>query len=78
MPSERSVRIVIMCVSPPALQEQYAGMRDIFKKTLYLLKLLARENEAVQHHIFERLDILLEVRVVESDLAIALTEVRSC
>ncbi|KAK7504550.1 hypothetical protein BaRGS_00004036, partial [Batillaria attramentaria] len=57
------------------LLEQYAGMTDIFKKTLYLLKLLARENEAVQHHIFERLDILLEVRVVESDLAIALTEV---
>ena len=53
-------------------------MRDIFRKTLYLLKLLARENEAVQLHIFERLDILLEVRVVESDLAIALTEVRSC
>lgn len=53
-------------------------MRDIFRKTLYLLKLLARENEVVQHHIFERLDILLEVRVVESDLAIALTEVSSC
>ncbi|XP_076470932.1 inositol 1,4,5-trisphosphate-gated calcium channel ITPR2-like isoform X2 [Babylonia areolata] len=59
----------------PKLLEQYAGMTDIFKKTLYLLKLLARENETVQHHIFERLDILLEVRVVESDLAIALAEV---
>lgn len=56
-------------------QEQYAGMTDIFKKTLYLLRLLARENDAVQHHIFERLDILLEVRVVESDLAMALREV---
>lgn len=50
-------------------------MRDIFRKTLYLLKLLAKENDRVQHHIFERLDVLLEVRVVESDLAVALREV---
>ncbi|XP_071092410.1 inositol 1,4,5-trisphosphate-gated calcium channel ITPR3-like isoform X4 [Haliotis cracherodii] len=57
------------------LLEQYKGMRDIFRKTLYLLKLLAKENDRVQHHIFERLDVLLEVRVVESDLAIALREV---
>ncbi|XP_055955374.1 inositol 1,4,5-trisphosphate receptor type 1 [Patella vulgata] len=59
------------------LFEQYAGMNAVFKKTLYLLKLLARENDKVQHHIFERLDVLLEVRVVESDLAIALREVFS-
>lgn len=51
-------------------------MTSVFRKTLYLLKLLARENEAVQLHIFERLDILLDVRVVESELAIALREVR--
>uniref|UniRef100_A0A2C9LYN3 RIH domain-containing protein n=1 Tax=Biomphalaria glabrata TaxID=6526 RepID=A0A2C9LYN3_BIOGL len=50
-------------------------MTSVFRKTLYLLKLLARENEAVQMHIFERLDILLDVRVVESELAIALREV---
>ena len=53
----------------------YGGMTDIFKKAFYLLKLLARENMRVQHHIMERLDILLDVRVVESDLAIALKEV---
>ncbi|ESO91009.1 hypothetical protein LOTGIDRAFT_163525 [Lottia gigantea] len=41
------------------------------------LFLLARENERVQFYIFERLDVLLEVRVVESDLAIALREVFS-
>ncbi|XP_041375499.1 inositol 1,4,5-trisphosphate receptor type 3-like [Gigantopelta aegis] len=57
------------------LLEQYAGMNQIFKKTLYLLKLLARENDRVQYHIFERLDVLLDVRVVESDLAMALSEV---
>ena len=57
------------------LQKIYGGMTDIFKKAFYLLKLLARENYRVQHHIMERLDILLDVRVVESDLAIALKEV---
>ena len=57
------------------LQKIYGGMTDIFKKAFYLLKLLARENVRVQHHIMERLDILLDVRVVESDLAIALKEV---
>ncbi|WAR13356.1 ITPR1-like protein, partial [Mya arenaria] len=41
----------------------YGGMTDIFKKAFYLLKLLARENHRVQHHIMERLDILLDVRV---------------
>lgn len=50
-------------------------MQDIFKKTLHLLKLLARENERVQLHLFERIDILLDVRIVESDLAISLKEV---
>ncbi|KAL4233980.1 hypothetical protein ACF0H5_005635 [Mactra antiquata] len=53
----------------------YGGMTDIFKKAFYLLKLLSKENFRVQHHIMERLDILLDVRVVESDLAIALKEV---
>ena len=56
-------------------QEQYGGMKEVFRKTLYLLKLLAKENNAVQTHIFDRLDVLLDVRVAESDLAIALKEV---
>ena len=50
-------------------------MKDVFKKTFHLVKLLARENERVQLHLFERIDILLDVRIVESDLAIALKEV---
>lgn len=50
-------------------------MKEVFRKTLYLLKLLAKENNAVQTHIFDRLDVLLDVRVAESDLAIALKEV---
>ncbi|KAK3086885.1 hypothetical protein FSP39_024881 [Pinctada imbricata] len=57
------------------LLKQYGGMKDVFKKTFHLVKLLARENERVQLHLFERIDILLDVRVVESDLAIALKEV---
>ncbi|KAL4233979.1 hypothetical protein ACF0H5_005634 [Mactra antiquata] len=59
----------------PKLLTQYGGMTDIFKKAFYLLKLLAKENFRVQYHIMERLDILLEVRVVEPDLAIALKEI---
>jgi len=35
---------------------------------------MARENNRVQAHIMDRLDILLDIRVVESDLAIALKE----
>ncbi|XP_021341779.1 inositol 1,4,5-trisphosphate receptor type 2-like [Mizuhopecten yessoensis] len=57
------------------LMELYRGMKDVFKKTFHLVKLLARENDRVQFHLFDRLDVLLDVRVVESDLAIALKEV---
>ncbi|VDI71716.1 Hypothetical predicted protein [Mytilus galloprovincialis] len=57
------------------LLELYRGMRDVFQKTFQLVKLLARENAHVQHHLFERIDVLLDVRVVESDLALALKEV---
>ena len=56
-------------------QEQYSGMKKVFQKTLYLLRLLIRENEAVQFRIFNNLDILLDVQVVPSDLALALKEV---
>ncbi|XP_060552412.1 inositol 1,4,5-trisphosphate receptor type 2-like [Ruditapes philippinarum] len=59
----------------PKLMSVYSGMADIFKKSFYLLKLLARENFSVQYKIMERLDIMLNVKVVESDLAIALKEV---
>lgn len=67
----------VLCqdIDTKLLQEQYGGMKEVFRKTLYLLKLLAKENNAVQTHIFDRLDVLLDVRVAESDLAIALKEV---
>ena len=47
----------------------------ILKKCLGLLKALARGNDFVQLRMFERLDILLKIKVVESDVAIALKEV---
>jgi hypothetical protein len=50
------------------------GMATIFKKTLYLMELLARENSAVQETLFEHIDNLLEVQIVPSNLAIALKE----
>lgn len=52
------------------------GMATIFKKTLYLMELLARENSAVQETLFEHIDDLLEVQIVPSNLAIALKEAR--
>jgi len=58
------------------MQEQYRGMETILKKCLKLLKALARGNDLVQLRMFERLDNLLRIKVVEADLAIALKEVR--
>lgn len=52
-------------------------MATIFKKTLYLMELLARENSAVQETLFEHIDDLLEVQIVPSNLAIALKEVNN-
>lgn len=57
-------------------QEQYRGLEVILKKCLRLLKALARGNELVQMRMFERLDILLKIKVVESEVAVALKEVR--
>ncbi|XP_041375271.1 inositol 1,4,5-trisphosphate receptor type 1-like [Gigantopelta aegis] len=57
------------------LIEQYHGMEKVFKKTLYVLKLLIRENHKVQDWIFNNLDTLLDVQIVQSDMAIALKEV---
>lgn len=45
------------------------------KKCLKLLKALAHGNDLVQMRMFERLDNLLHIKVVESDLSIALKEV---
>lgn len=50
-------------------------MKKIFSKTLWLMKLLARENKEVQEKLFQHLDTLLSVQIVPSDLALALKEV---
>ncbi|PVD21456.1 hypothetical protein C0Q70_19629 [Pomacea canaliculata] len=57
------------------LIDQYAGMETVFKKTLYLLRLLIRENHKVQDQMFDTLDKLLDVQIVRSDLALALKEI---
>ena len=51
-------------------------MEEILKKSLQLMKALARGNDLVQMRMFERLDALLKIKVVESELAITLKEVR--
>ncbi|XP_046366515.2 inositol 1,4,5-trisphosphate receptor type 3-like isoform X5 [Haliotis rufescens] len=56
------------------LVDQYKGMETVFKKTLYLLQLLTRENQRVQEQLFDHLDTLLDVQIVRSDLALALKE----
>lgn len=56
-------------------QEQYRCLEGILKKCLKLLASLARANDFVQMRMFERLDILLKIKVVESEVAIALKEV---
>ena len=61
------------CLLPK--QEQYRGIEEILKKSLKLLRFLARGNDTVQIRMFDRLDTLLRIKVVESDLAIALKEV---
>ena len=50
-------------------------MEEILKKSLQLMKVLARGNDLVQMRMFERLDTLLKIKVVESELAITLKEV---
>ena len=57
------------------LMEQYRGLEEIMKKSLFLLKSIARGNDVVQNRMFERLNNLLKIKVVESELAIALQEV---
>ena len=57
------------------MQEQYRGLQEILKKSLKLLKALAMGNDVVQMRMFERLDELLKIKVVESDMAVALKEV---
>jgi hypothetical protein len=39
-------------------EQQYQGMKQIFSKTLWLMKLLARENKEVQEKLFHHLDTL--------------------
>ncbi|CAH1800283.1 unnamed protein product [Owenia fusiformis] len=57
------------------LLDQYAGLKNIFKKTFKLMKMLSRGNCVVQHRLFNRLDKLLGVKGAESEMAECLTEV---
>ncbi len=56
-------------------QEQYSGIRDIFKKCFKLLQVMSRGNEAVQQRLFDRMDMLLSIQGAEGAMAEALTEV---
>ena len=58
------------------LQEKYRCIEEILRKSLQLLKALALGNEVVQLRMFDRLDTLLAIKGVESELAVALKEVR--
>ena len=58
------------------LKEKYRCIEEILRKSLQLLKALALGNEVVQLRMFDRLDTLLTIKGVESELAIALKEVR--
>ena len=59
-------------------QEQYRGIKTIVIKSLRLLRALAKGNEQVQKRIYGRMDSLLKVKVVESEVAMTLKEVRGC
>ena len=64
------------CACARCLQEQYSGMRRIFEKSFTLLRVMARGNEHVQQRLFDRLDMILNVRGAEPKMAECLTEVR--
>ena len=51
-------------------------MRRIFEKSFTLLRVMARGNEHVQQRLFDRLDMILNVRGAEPKMAECLTEVR--
>lgn len=57
-------------------QEQYRGIRTIVVKSIHLLRYLAKGNDLVQKRIYDRMDALLKVQVVESEIASALKEVK--
>ncbi|XP_070537450.1 LOW QUALITY PROTEIN: inositol 1,4,5-trisphosphate-gated calcium channel ITPR3-like [Ptychodera flava] len=57
------------------LMEQYAGLQEIFKKCFELLRVMARGNDIVQIRLYDRLDVLLNIKGAEAEMARALTEV---
>ncbi|XP_077987360.1 inositol 1,4,5-trisphosphate-gated calcium channel ITPR1-like [Glandiceps talaboti] len=61
---------ILKCV-----QDQYAGLQEIFKKCFTFLKVMARGNDVVQMRLYDRLDVLLNVKGAEAEMAAALTEV---
>lgn len=56
-------------------QDQYKGLRKVLQNALICLKMFARDNNEVKDRLMNRLDLLLDVKGAESELAIALTEV---
>jgi len=44
-------------------------------KCVHLLKALAKDNDLVQRRIYDRMDALLRLKVIESDIALLLKEV---
>lgn len=56
------------------LLKQYDGLACVLRKGLKLLAALSKGNEMVQNKVFERLDTLLSVKLVEPDVALALIE----
>ena len=60
---------------PSFFQDQYSGIRTVFKKAFLLLRSMARHNEVVQRRLFDRLDMLLSIEGADKEMAAALTEV---
>ncbi|XP_023930445.1 inositol 1,4,5-trisphosphate receptor type 3 [Lingula anatina] len=58
-----------------SLVEQYRGLQQVFQKALGLLTVMARGNASVQERLFNRLDVLLNVKGAEQELGEALAEV---
>ncbi|XP_070538210.1 inositol 1,4,5-trisphosphate-gated calcium channel ITPR3-like [Ptychodera flava] len=57
------------------VNEQYKGLQNIFKKCFELLRVMARGNDVVQRRLYDRVDVLLNIKGAEAEMARALTEV---
>ena len=69
-----SNRLRALPLASDRAQDQYRCIEEIMKKSLRLLRALARNNDLVQKRIFERIDDMLAITVVEAEVAIVLKE----